>query len=211
MVAARPRAPTPTSSRSTASSSSGSKVTCTGRTVKLPVVSLETGRRRGHKVGYPLHEASDGHDGVSCRRPSSASGSTCLPSGCIRDRKVPVRGRVRFRLAANTEHAITPYSQIYGEHPDFFDFDRSGSKSSAASADRSRSSSPESPTSAFEPVDLFQATFSLADSPPLSARAHRCLGLSGPAPDLGDSAGWSPLPRLPRPPSPLGLDAPSWW
>jgi hypothetical protein len=34
---------------------------------------------------------------------------------------------VRFTSAAvNSEHVITPYSQIYGRHPRFFDFDRKG-------------------------------------------------------------------------------------
>mmetsp|Transcript_138902 Transcript_138902/g.276970 ORF Transcript_138902/g.276970 Transcript_138902/m.276970 type:complete len:286 (-) Transcript_138902:261-1118(-) len=63
------------------------------------------------------------------RSPSSScslrSGDRFHPDA--EEQLLPFSKHVSFSAAvANSEHAITPYSEVYGRHPRFFDFDRKG-------------------------------------------------------------------------------------
>mmetsp|Transcript_138901 Transcript_138901/g.276969 ORF Transcript_138901/g.276969 Transcript_138901/m.276969 type:complete len:274 (-) Transcript_138901:261-1082(-) len=101
--------------------------------------SLSAAARRRMPL-MPLHvsadDCSDDPSLSSCsmhtettRSPSSScslrSGDRFHPDA--EEQLLPFSKHVSFSAAvANSEHAITPYSEVYGRHPRFFDFDRKG-------------------------------------------------------------------------------------
>mmetsp|Transcript_96454 Transcript_96454/g.268020 ORF Transcript_96454/g.268020 Transcript_96454/m.268020 type:complete len:244 (+) Transcript_96454:71-802(+) len=212
----RPITPTPASSSRVLAGRRDLRVLCREgrRSLRLPAVPMEEQKQQGHKYYALKYEAADGRDEIG-----SAGSSTlapCLPPSRPQRTSLPVRSRVSFRLAENTEHSVTPYSQVYGDHPNFFNFDRNGCKSFSSSRSRSSSPGSDGPQSPYASIDLFAAAWGSTDklppTPPRSAQGlcHPMVAGNNTT-ESPDPLMWSPLPRLPRPPSPPSFSTSSWW
>lgn len=111
---------------------------------------------------------------------------------------------VRFRLTQNTEHEVTPYSQVYGKHPRLFNFDKNGHLARLEDC-CFRSSPGSSPRSLSKILGDLSSPSNLKDSAGLPGM---CMSPKGhwqpPCP-------FSPTSKLPLPPSPIAALRADWF
>jgi len=160
-----------------------------------PAAPSSPGRRRastGSSSGPAPLQALPGYAAIASSASAAVEGPRpdgrppALPSPAVRRRRLsPMRARgaayqiqdessapprsgsqVRFRLAQNTEHEVTPYSQVYGQHPRLFNFDREGRKKCVEAGTARAGARVSRFGSAYWPID----TASLLESPPISPR-----------------------------------------
>jgi len=116
-------------------------------------------------------------------------------------KRVRVPGQVvRFKLTQNTEHEITPYSQVYGQHPRFFNFEKDG-QHCARLDDLLGSPRRRSKTSigfAVDPPSPAHSKDLAFGLPGICVSPQGYWGPHSPSP-------FSPSCKLPMPPSPIAL------